>query len=158
MVGIERELFRDGSVMVQVGWRGRQRELQVPERCTLGRVAQIAGLPQGNAAVRIEPRGTRRVDASNVLDVRVEKTLPLRRARRTLGIYADVFNVTNRGVPLALGSSRCWARPSANRAGGLPRAPRSSPFASSSDTDRAGDSVAVENLCRPGVARTACPV
>ncbi|MGQ0733634.1 MAG: carboxypeptidase regulatory-like domain-containing protein [Acidobacteriota bacterium] len=80
-----------------------------------GRVAQITGLQQGTALVRIEPRGTRRVDAGNVLDVRVEKTLPLGVAGRTLGIYADVFNLTNRGVPPALvvveGSGATFGRP-----------------------------------------------
>ena len=68
-----------------------------------GRTVQITGLQQGINVVRIEPRGTRRVDAGNVLDVRIEKTFPLGSSGRTLGIYADVFNITNRGVPLALG-------------------------------------------------------
>jgi hypothetical protein len=60
----------------------------------------LVGLTQGQN-VRIEPRGTRRVEGAHQLDLRIEKTFTLG-ASRTLGIYADVFNVTNQGVPLAL--------------------------------------------------------
>ena len=47
-------------------------------------------------------RGTRRTDAGKELDLRIEKTFPLGSSGPTLGVYADVFNITNQGVPLAL--------------------------------------------------------
>lgn len=50
--------------------------------------------------MRIEPRGTRRFEGSYQLDVCLEKTFPLG-SSRTVGIYADVFTVTNQGIPLA---------------------------------------------------------
>ncbi len=68
-----------------------------------GRTAVITGLQQGNQSVRVEPRGTRRVDGAGALDLRIEKTFPLGSSGRTLGVYADAFNITNQGVPLALG-------------------------------------------------------
>jgi hypothetical protein len=55
------------------------------------------GLPQGSEAIRVEPRGTRRLPAINQLDLRVEKTLRIRGTM--LGAYVDVFNVSNQGVP-----------------------------------------------------------
>jgi hypothetical protein len=67
-----------------------------------GRTAIVTGLQQGNQVVRVEPRGTRRIDGADVLDIRVEKTWPLGSAGRTLGVYADAFNVANTGVPLAM--------------------------------------------------------
>ena len=62
--------------------------------------------------VRIEPRGTRRIEASSVLDVRLEKTLPLG-SGRTAGVYFDIFNVLNQGVPLAVqeGSGAAFGQP-----------------------------------------------
>ena len=72
-------------------------------------------------AVRIEPRGARRLDAGKELNLRIEKTFPLGSSGRTLGVYADVFNITNQGVPLALtvvevsgatfGQPQQWASP-----------------------------------------------
>src|SRR4030095_8895858 len=47
--------------------------------------------------VFVEPRGTHRLPAINNLDLRWEKTIPVRGLR--LGVSADVFNVTNQGVP-----------------------------------------------------------
>ena len=71
--------------------------------------------------MRIEPRGTRRLEAGKELDLRIEKTFPLGSAGRTLGVYADVFNITNQGVPLAMmvveasgatfGQPGTWASP-----------------------------------------------
>ena len=63
-----------------------------------GRTATIRGLAQGNAAVRIEPIGTRRTDAINNVDFRVEKTFPLGASDRRLGVYLDLFNLNNQGV------------------------------------------------------------
>ena len=63
-----------------------------------GRRARFSRLPQGHEPIRIEPQGTRRLDAINRLDLRAEKTFPLGGARRTLGIFLEGFNVTNQGV------------------------------------------------------------
>jgi hypothetical protein len=63
-----------------------------------GRVATIRGLAQGNETVRIEPRGTRRTDPINNLDLRVEKTFPIGSSARQFGIYLDLFNINNQGV------------------------------------------------------------
>jgi len=64
-----------------------------------GRRATIRDLDQGSEAVRIEPRGTRRVDALNNVDLRVEKTLTFGRESRTAGLFVDVFNLNNQGIP-----------------------------------------------------------
>lgn len=61
-----------------------------------GRTA-VFNLPQGNQTVQVEPRGTRRNDATNRLDLRFEKMIPLG-GNRELGIYADVFNINNQGA------------------------------------------------------------
>jgi hypothetical protein len=61
-----------------------------------GRRATFTGLRQGNQTVRIEERGTRRIDATNTLDLHIDKSFPWRRT--TTSIYVDAFNVTNRGV------------------------------------------------------------
>ncbi len=63
-----------------------------------GRRAGIRGLDQGTETVRIEPRGTRRVDALNNFDFRVEKTFVFGQQSRTAGLYIDVFNVNNQGI------------------------------------------------------------
>jgi hypothetical protein len=63
-----------------------------------GRRALIRDLAQGNQNVRIEPRGTRRTDAFNRFDFRLEKTFPIGSDRRLAGVYFDIFNVTNVGV------------------------------------------------------------
>ena len=44
-----------------------------------GRRATVRGLRQGQQAIRIEPQGTRRLEAINKLDLRVEKTFPIKR-------------------------------------------------------------------------------
>jgi outer membrane receptor protein involved in Fe transport len=63
-----------------------------------GRTASIRGLAQGNETVRIEPIGTRRTDAINYVDFRVEKTFPLGSNARNAGVFLDVFNLNNQGV------------------------------------------------------------
>ena len=63
-----------------------------------GRTFRALGLAQGFENVLAEPRGTRRVEAVNNLDLRVEATLPLG-GRRHLSLFGDVFNVTNQGAP-----------------------------------------------------------
>ena len=67
-----------------------------------GRTTTITGLAQGNQIVRVEPRGTRRIEASSTLDVRLEKTVPLGGSGRTAGMYFDIFNVMNQGVALGV--------------------------------------------------------
>jgi hypothetical protein len=52
--------------------------------------------------VRAEPRGTRRLPAATGLDVRADKTLRLPGRGGTVGVFVDVFNVTNRGVLTAV--------------------------------------------------------
>lgn len=66
----------------------------------IGRTAVIRGLAQGNATVRIEPRGTRRTQGIHQVDLRVEKTWPLGAAGRTAGVYVDVLNANNYGTPI----------------------------------------------------------
>ena len=64
-----------------------------------GRRAGIRGLDQGTETVRIEPRGTRRVDALNNFDFRAEKTFVFGRQSRSAGVFLDIFNVNNQGIP-----------------------------------------------------------
>ena len=62
-----------------------------------GRAFFATGLAQGGEMIRVEPRGTRRLPAINQLDLHIEKRLRL--GNRVLGVYADVFNLWNQGVP-----------------------------------------------------------
>jgi hypothetical protein len=64
-----------------------------------GRRAGIRDLDQGSETVRIEERGTRRVDALNNFDFRVEKTFVFGQQSRTAGVFVDIFNVNNQGIP-----------------------------------------------------------
>jgi hypothetical protein len=64
-----------------------------------GRTATVTGLTQGQRRIRVEPAGTRRAPAIDRLDLRVEKTIQLRQRGSSIGIFADVFNVWNQGVP-----------------------------------------------------------
>jgi hypothetical protein len=63
-----------------------------------GRTTNVAGFAQGTQRIRIEPMGTRRADAINRLDLRIEKHISVPRVGR-LGLFADIFNVWNQGVP-----------------------------------------------------------
>jgi len=56
-------------------------------------------LPQGNANIRVAPRGTEEAAAMNQLDARFEKLIPLGSRSRNLGLYVDVFNILNKGFP-----------------------------------------------------------
>lgn len=64
-----------------------------------GRRAGIRGLDQGSETIRIEERGTRRVDALNNLDFRVEKTFVFGQQSQTAGVFVDIFNINNQGIP-----------------------------------------------------------
>lgn len=63
-----------------------------------GRTAQLPGLQFVTFGVRMEARGTRRTRALNTLDLRIEKTVRVAPGTQ-LGVFADVFNVGNQGVP-----------------------------------------------------------
>lgn len=63
------------------------------------RTATFRGLRQGNVTVRVAPRGSEPSDATNQLDLRLEKLLPLGSKSRTLGVYVDCFNAFNKGYP-----------------------------------------------------------
>lgn len=56
-------------------------------------------LAQGNVSVRVAPRGSEPSAATNQLDLRVEKLIPLGSRSRTLGLYVDCFNALNKGYP-----------------------------------------------------------
>jgi outer membrane receptor protein involved in Fe transport len=57
------------------------------------------GIPVNVFGVRVEPRGSRRLPAIKRLDVRLDKTVPVRAAGGMLSLFADCFNVGNQGVP-----------------------------------------------------------
>ncbi len=63
-----------------------------------GRTAIVRGFTQGQQRIRIEPQGTRRLDAINRLDLRLEKMFGIPNRGTTLGLFLDVFNVWNQGV------------------------------------------------------------
>jgi hypothetical protein len=61
------------------------------------RRARFGGLAQGQETIRLETVGTRRTDAVNNFDLRVEKTFPFGQQYKA-GVYLDIFNVNNQGV------------------------------------------------------------
>jgi hypothetical protein len=67
-----------------------------------GRLVTIRGLAQGNQSVRVESRSTYRCPVLNQFDMRFEKTFPIGSARRTAGVYVDVFNLPNAGYATAI--------------------------------------------------------
>jgi hypothetical protein len=78
-----------------------------------GRTFTATGLGQGSATILAESRGTRRVAAINNVDLRVGKTFPAG-SRRRLAVFADVFNLTNQGVP-----DSDWATPVITASGSM---------------------------------------
>lgn len=64
-----------------------------------GRRVTVRGLRQGQQSIRIEPQGVRRLDAINKLDLRVEKTLGISGGRAMAGLFLDMLNIGNQGVP-----------------------------------------------------------
>jgi len=64
-----------------------------------GRTASIRGLNQGSETVRVSPRGTYLTDPVNFIDFRAEKTFPLGSSARQVGVFLDLFNLNNQGVP-----------------------------------------------------------
>jgi hypothetical protein len=87
-------------------------------RVNFARATQFLG-----AGELVEPRGTREVPATNVCDLRIEKTFKAGGSK--IGGYVDVFNVTNQGVALAvnpvsgvnLGVPARWSDPRVLRLG-----------------------------------------
>ena len=56
-------------------------------------------LNYGFDQILMEPRGSHRIDSTSTLDVRVEKLISTgRQQSRRLGLYAEAFNLLNRGV------------------------------------------------------------
>ena len=82
------------------------------------------GSQTGANAIFVEPRGSRRTAALNAIDIRGEKTLRTGGAA-SLGLFVDVFNVTNQGEALRvspqsgpnLGLPLLWTDPRSARAG-----------------------------------------
>lgn len=82
------------------------------------------GAQTGVNAIFVEPRGTRRTDAVNAIDLRAEKIMGPRASTR-LELFVDVFNVTNQGEALRvnqqsgpnLGVPLLWMDPRTARAG-----------------------------------------
>jgi hypothetical protein len=68
-------------------------------------VLAVTGLPQRTITVFAEPRGSRTTDSFNWLDLRAEKTFALPRANTKIGVFIDVFNVTNAATVYQYGST-----------------------------------------------------
>ena len=65
--------------------------------------AQI-DLPQDDQRVLLEPRGSRRLSSQSLLDLRVSRTIPLRRSGR-VELLLDVLNVLNDAAEEGLATS-----------------------------------------------------
>ncbi|MEO6237743.1 MAG: TonB-dependent receptor [Vicinamibacterales bacterium] len=57
-------------------------------------------LAQGNTTIRVEPRGSLPTEATNSIDLRLDKSLRLGRNRQ-LSVYLDIYNLTNQGAATA---------------------------------------------------------
>jgi hypothetical protein len=76
-------------------------------------------------SVLVEPRATRQMPAVHRVDLRVEKTFKPARSAGTFGVFADVFNAGNQGVPLGINAvsglnfsvPNSWSDPRSLRAG-----------------------------------------
>jgi hypothetical protein len=92
---------------------------------TWERQVVVRGLSQGQARIRVEPTGTRRMDPESVLDLRLEQAWPLT-SRGRVAIYVDALNLTNRGVAESVngvsgptfGEPMAWSDPRTVRVGG----------------------------------------
>lgn len=110
---------------LQLSWWGGTRVSGV-YRYQSGRVwARLVAFPGPTQLFveAVEPRGTREAAATNVCDLRVEKTF--RVARSKVGAYIDVFNLTNQGIANRVnavsgpnfGTPAAWSDPRILRAG-----------------------------------------
>jgi len=89
-----------------------------------GRTISVRGFSQGTETIRVEPRGTHRNSPTRLVDLRIEKTLPLQRPDRTLGVYVDVINLGNAGFGTVretagstFGALASWSNPRTAQAG-----------------------------------------
>jgi hypothetical protein len=81
-------------------------------------------VPSGRVVVRVEPRGSRRLDPVSVLDVRAEKTFRLGQ-RGSIGLFVDALNLSNSGTATRVdtlsgpgfGNPVAWIDPRTARAG-----------------------------------------
>jgi carboxypeptidase family protein len=87
------------------------------------RIAGFGALTQ-LAGIRVEPIGSREYPATNIADVRVEKTFRLGQVP-TVGLFLNVFNLGNQGIPFNInqmsgsnfGLPLAWIEPRRVRAG-----------------------------------------
>jgi len=84
-----------------------------------GRTLTITGLAQGNETIRVEPRGTRRTEALNELDLRVVKTIPFGRRSQSLSVFLEGFNMLNQGTSITRFANPVFEASGSNF--GLPR-------------------------------------
>jgi len=61
------------------------------------RLVRVTGLPQGSSRVRVEPRGARRLDATNILDLRIEQALRVP-GRGKVSLLLEALNLANFGA------------------------------------------------------------
>ena len=90
------------------------------------RAINTSGLPEVHLiSVLVEPRATRQMPGVHRVDLRLEKTFRPSPRAATVGIFADVFNAGNQGVPLGVtnvsganfGVPNNWQEPRSLRAG-----------------------------------------
>jgi hypothetical protein len=103
------------SGTVDAGWGLRVTPvLKSQSGAPYGRVVNVAGcsttvvtncLNYGAQPILVEPIGTRRQDTVTLLDFRVEKQIPIPQSRARLGLFFDLFNVTNSNTAVNL----AWA-------------------------------------------------
>jgi hypothetical protein len=106
-------------------WNGFQ--LSAVYRYQSGRTwaRSVAFGQQTLSSVFVEPRATRQLPNTNVLDLRVEKMWRPGARLGTLGVFGEVFNVTNQGIALRvlnasgpnLGLPMQWSSPRVLQAG-----------------------------------------
>jgi Carboxypeptidase regulatory-like domain len=61
------------------------------------RLVWVTGLPQGWSRVRVEPRGARRLDATSILDLRIEQVLRVP-GRAKVSLLLEALNLANFGA------------------------------------------------------------
>ena len=98
--------------------------LHLPTQCRYVHTVCFRNEHLTGATVLVEPVGTRQLPAMQETDLRVEKTFHVR-AGSVVGLYADIFNVTNRVVAARVNQSsgssfervQNWTQPRRFRAG-----------------------------------------
>jgi len=84
-----------------------------------GRTITIAGLAQGNETIRVEPRGTRRTETLNELDLRIVKTIPFGNRSQSVSVFVEGFNMLNQGTSITRFTNPVFEASGSNF--GLPR-------------------------------------